>query len=74
MKIEEKDRQRSKVFQGGRQNKPCIREKNPDYVILHVWTNELNFELPPEGIAKSFIDTAKKTQINNRIVKVAMTT
>ena len=39
--------------------KLCIREKNPDYVIFHVGTNELNSELPPERIAKSIIDVAK---------------
>ena len=27
--------------------KPCIREKNPDYVILHFGTIELKSELPP---------------------------
>ena len=32
--------------------KPCIREKNPDYVILHVGANELNSELRPEKKAK----------------------
>ena len=32
--------------------KPCILEKNPDYLILHFGTNELNSELPPERIAK----------------------
>ena len=37
------------------QVKPCIREKNPDYVIFHVGTNELNSE-------KSFIDVAKNNQ------------
>ena len=30
-------------------------EKNPDYLILHVGTNELNPELPPERIAKSLL-------------------
>ena len=48
--------------------KPCIRERSPDYVILHVWTNELNFELQPGGIVKSFIDAAKNAQLNNQIV------
>ena len=33
--------------------KPCIREKNPDYVILHVGANELNSELRPEKKAKT---------------------
>ena len=50
--------------------KPCIREKNPDYVIFHVGTNELNSELPPERIAKSIIDVAKNTQSNSRIVSI----
>ena len=50
--------------------KPCIREKNPDYVIFHVGTNELNSELPPERIAKSIIDAAKNTQSNSRIVNI----
>ena len=35
--------------------KPCIRENNPEYVILHVRTNELNSELTPERIAKSVV-------------------
>ena len=50
--------------------KPCIREKNPDYVIFHVGTNELNSELPPERIAKSIIDATKNTQSNSRIVNI----
>ena len=40
--------------------KPCIGENNPDYVILHVDTNELNSELTPDRIAKSVIDVGKK--------------
>ena len=51
--------------------KPCIREKNPDYVIFHVGTNELNSELPPERIAKSIIDVAKNTQSDSRIVSIS---
>lgn len=39
--------------------KPCIREKIPDYLILHVGTNELNSELSPGRIAKSVIGIAK---------------
>ena len=46
--------------------KPCIRENNPEYVILHVGTNELNSELTPERIAKSVIDVGKNIQINHR--------
>ena len=51
--------------------KPCIREKNPDYVIFHVGTNELNSELPPERIAKSIIDVAKNTKSDSRIVSIS---
>ena len=38
---------------------PCIKEKNPEYVTLHVGTNELNSELTPKRIAKSIIDVGK---------------
>ena len=51
--------------------KPCIREKNPDYVIFHVGTNDLNSELPPERIAKSIIDVAKNTKSDSRIVSIS---
>ena len=51
--------------------KPCIREKNPDNVIFHVGTNELNSELPPERIAKSIIHVAKNTQSDSRIVSIS---
>ena len=51
--------------------KPCIREKNPDYVIFHVGTNELNSELPPERIAKSIIDVAKNSQSGSQIVSIS---
>ena len=50
--------------------KPCIRENNPEYVILHVGTNELNSELTPERIAKSVIDVGKNIQINHRTVSI----
>ena len=51
--------------------KPCIREKNPDYVNFHVGKNELNSELAPERIAKSIIDVAKNTQSNRRVVSIS---
>ena len=51
--------------------KPCIREKTPDYVIFHVGTNELNCDLQPERIAKSFIDIEKNTHSDNRIVSIS---
>ena len=40
--------------------KPCIRENNPDHVIIHVSNNELDFERKPKMIVKSIIDIAKK--------------
>ena len=51
--------------------KPCVREKNPDYVILHVGTNELNSELPLEKRAKTIIDVAKNTQSYNQIGSIS---
>ena len=51
--------------------RPCIREKNPDYVILHVRTHELNSDLPPERIAKPIINIAKNTQSKNLVVSVS---
>ena len=51
--------------------KPCIRENNPEYVILHVGTNELNSELTPERIAKSVIDVGKNIQTNHRTASIS---
>ena len=51
--------------------KPGIREKNPDYVIFHVGTNELKSDLPPERIAKSIIDIAKNIKSDSRIVSIS---
>ena len=45
--------------------------KNPDYVIFHVRTNELNSELPPKRIANSIIDVAKNTQSDSRTVSIS---
>ena len=28
--------------------KPCVRDENPDHIIMHVRTNDLNFENNPE--------------------------
>ena len=39
--------------------KPCIRENDPDHVILHVGTNELNSELLPQRTAKSSLQLRK---------------
>ena len=39
--------------------KPCIRENNPDHVIIHVGTNELDSERQADMIAKPIIRVAK---------------
>ena len=51
--------------------KPCIRENDPDHVILHVGTNEMNSELPPERIAKSVVDVAKNVKSDTRSVSIS---
>ena len=51
--------------------KPCIREKNPDYLILNVEVNQLNSGLPPERTAKPIIDVARNNQLDSRIVNVS---
>ena len=51
--------------------KPCIKENNPEYVVLHVGPNELNTELTPERIAKSVIDVAEKIKTNHRTVSIS---
>ena len=40
-------------------------------VILHVGTNDLNSELPPEKIAKSIVDVAKNIQSDTRKVSIS---
>ena len=44
--------------------KHSIRENNPDHVIIHVDTNELDSERQADVIAKSFIDVAKGIRTN----------
>ena len=51
--------------------KPCIRENNPEYIILHVGTNELKSESTPERIAKSVVDVGKNIQSDNRTVAIS---
>ena len=38
--------------------KPCIRDENPDHIIMNVRTNDLNSENNPERVAKSTSDLA----------------
>ena len=51
--------------------KPCIRENNPEYIILHVGTNELKSDSTPERIAKSVVDVGKNIQSDNRTVAIS---
>ena len=51
--------------------KPSIRENDPDHVILHLGTNELNSELLPERIAKSVSDVAKNIKSEKRSVSIS---
>ena len=39
--------------------KPCIREENPDHIILDVGTNDLSSENNAERVGKSIVDLAK---------------
>ena len=39
--------------------KTCIRENEPDHIILHVGTNNLSSEQKAERVAKSIVDLAK---------------
>ena len=52
--------------------KPIIREFNPEYMILHVGTNDLNTEKTSSEIANSIIDQANslKTSANNIIISL----
>ena len=51
--------------------KPCLRENDPKNVILHVGTNDLNSELPPERIAKSIVDVPKNIKSDTRKVSIS---
>ena len=51
--------------------KPCIRENDPDHVILHVGTNEQNSELLPERIAKSIVDVAENIKSEKRSASIS---
>ena len=50
--------------------KPSLRE-NPDHFILHVGTNDLNFEQPPELIAKSIANLAASLKNENHDVSIS---
>ena len=47
--------------------KPTLREK-PDYIVLHVGTNDLLSDRPPDLIAKSIVDVASSMKNENHDV------
>ena len=51
--------------------KPCIREENPDHIILHVGTNDLISENSPERVSKSIVYLAGNLFHDNRKVTIS---
>ena len=51
--------------------KPCIREENPDHIILHVGTNDLSSDNSTERVGKSIADLAKNLFHENRKVTIS---
>ena len=52
--------------------KRCICENDPDHLILHVGTNELNSDLLPERTAKSIAEVAKNIKSEKRSVSISV--
>ena len=55
---------------GNLEVRSCVRDENPDHIILHVGTNDLNSKNNPESAAKSSVDLAKGMVSGNRKVSV----
>ena len=51
--------------------KPCIREENPDHIILHIGNNDLSSENNAERVGKSIVDLAKSLLFENRKVSIS---
>ena len=51
--------------------KPCVRENNPDHVIINVGTNKLDSERKAEIRSKSIIDVAKNVSTNTSAVSIS---
>ena len=51
--------------------KPWVRDENPDHIIMHVRTNNLNSEISPERVAKSIVDLANGMVSEKRRVPVS---
>ena len=52
-------------------SKSCIKEDKPDYLILHVGTNDLPSENTSERIAKFIVDLAKGLVVDGRTISVS---
>ena len=50
--------------------RPTIRE-NPDHIILHVGTNDLTTNIPPEKVVESIIDLASSLKSNSSSVAIS---
>ena len=50
--------------------RPAIRE-NPNHIILHVGTNDLTTNIPPEKVAESIIDLASSLKSNSCSVAIS---
>ena len=51
--------------------KPTSQELDPEQVILHVGTNNLNSPLPPKEIADGIIDLTKSLKTDNRNITIS---
>ena len=51
--------------------KPCIRENNLDNVIIHIGTNESDYERQPKMTAKFVIDVVKNMKTNTITVSIS---
>ena len=51
--------------------KPCIRVNDPDHIILHVRTNDLNSEKSAQLCSKSIVDLAKSLTSGKRKVNIS---
>ena len=51
--------------------KPTLRKLDPEHVILHVGTDNLNSPLPPKEIADGIIDLAKSMKADNRNITIS---
>ena len=52
--------------------KPTIRELNPDHIILHVGTNDLNTEKAASQISKSILDLANSLKNETNTIHVSL--